>query len=127
MKSFVSSLLLFSLMLGGIFLNSRYLARLSSEMRDTAEALPPISDETSDDAFRTAQFERLTRLWQKHRDAVSLTVTMRMVEGIDDCLGALEAAIRYDSAEEFDVAREHLLRIIRDLGYYDALQLGSVL
>ena len=127
MKSFIASLLLFSLMLGGIFWNCRYLSELSRELHDAVLEIPSLESEEGDTARRIECFGQLSRLWKKHRDKVSFTVTMHMVEGIDDRLGALEAAIRYGDAREFYEVREHLLRIIDDLAFYDALQLGSIL
>lgn len=125
MRSFLISLILFALVLGGIFLNSRYLSRLSEEMYDTLEAIPAFSEEASDE-IRVAGTERLARLWEKHRKTVSFTVLTHTVEGIDDRLGALQAALRYRDAVEFDTAREHLLRIIGDLVCYETVRLGSI-
>ena len=127
MRSFLASLVLFSLMLGAIFLNSRYLLQLSREMQDAAEAIPSLSEKDAEQLMILERLDTLECIWEKNRETVALTVSQRTVEGIDDCLGTLDAAIRHGDAFEFDRTRAHLLRIINDLGYYDVIQLGSVL
>ena len=125
MKAFLLSLLLFSLMVGAIILNSRYLLSVSSELYARTEALPAITGSSVSEEAE-AMLSGLTVYWKKHRSAVSFTVQMRVIEGIDDALGALSASAEYGCATEFERAREHLLRITEDLGYYDRIGLGSL-
>lgn len=123
MKSFAVSLLLFTVMLGGILVNGRYLHTLADTLDSATEAIPTCGD---DNAKRDA-LDRVCAIWERNRTAVSLSVTVRVTEGIDDCLGKMNAALKYGEDTEFDASKEHLLRIIEDIRRYDRLQLGSIL
>ena len=126
MKTFFSSFIIFSLMIFSIVLNSRYLSSVSKQLFSLAEALPAFEEEDADGYKRDESLMELKEYWEKHREAASFTVQMRVIEGIDDALGAMSAAIRYSDPEEFERAREHFLRITEDLGYYDRVTIGSL-
>lgn len=128
MKSLVAALLLFSLMLGVLVLNTRYLSRVTNELERCTEAIPSFTKGDEEwDAIRKAGLDRLASVWETERNKVSLSVTVRVTEGIDDAIGKMQAALRHGDRTEFDASREHLLRITDDLRRYDGITLGSIL
>lgn len=128
MKSLLVSLLLFLLMLGGIFCNSRYLSHVADTLSSCIEDIPTYAESNaSNDLDREENVKRLAALWEKNRDIISLSVTVRVTEGFEDALGTLQAALEYEEPSHFDAAREHLLRIVEDLRRYDRPGFGSIL
>ena len=126
MKSFTVSLLLFSVMLGGIILNTRYLTSVADQITASIEELPDgIANETS--ASEDPAIGRLCDLWASERSTVSLSVSIRVIEGIDDGIELLTVAARHGCAADYETARMHLLRIARDIRRYEELSFGSIL
>ena len=128
MKTFISSLLIFSVMLLLIRENGDYLAKTADELRELLSGVPQYSE------LRSSQTEKETRerllllkaRWHEERDRVSLTVSVRITEGIDDCLDRMFGALDYDDGTEFDSSRAHLLRILDDLHRYEGIALGAL-
>ena len=128
MKTFISSFTIFTVMLLLIRANGKYLSDVSGELAEIARGIPTYNEIESNDSFDTSR-EMLTRfkeIWQREQERVSLTVSVRITEGIDDCLDRLFGAIDNGDGCEFDSSRAHLLRILYDLHRYEGVALGAL-
>ena len=128
MKTFLSSLLIFSLMLFLIFINGKYLAKTADDLREILCRIPEYA-EIGTEARRDEVKEQLLSLkvrWHEERERISLTVSVRITEGIDDCLDRMHGALTHHDGAEFDASRAHLLRILDDLHRYEGFALGAL-
>lgn len=128
MKTFLSSLLIFSLMLFLIFTNGKYLAKTADDLREILHRLPAYTEIVTE-AKQAAAAEQLLFLkirWGEERERISLTVSVRITEGIDDCLDRMHGALTHRDGTEFDASRAHLLRILDDLHRYEGFALGAL-
>lgn len=120
MKATLISILIFALLLTGIFCNGRYLHRVTGDLYDCLRAVPSYADsDENSDSVRATALRRFRTVWEAERLRVSLTVSLHVTEGIDDCLGRLDAALAHREKCEFDASLEHLFRIVEDLCRYD--------
>ena len=128
MKTFLTSLLIFSLMLFLIYANGKYLAGTADDLREILCRIPEYR-EIGTAARRNEVKEQLLSLkvrWHEERERISLTVSVRITEGIDDCLDRMHGALSYGDGAEFDASRAHLLRILDDLHRYEGFALGAL-
>ena len=110
MKSFFFTLLLFVLMLSAIWLNARYLDRITAEMLVTLDSLP---DGTA--AAAIPRTEKLYLQWQKARDRVSLSVCRTKIDRVDDALTALRVYFEQRKTADYLAAKEALRGCILNL------------
>ena len=127
MKALVISLLLFALMLGTLVLNAEYLSDIAEELELYTRSIPSFSENASYDPSRTEELDLLAEFWKRERKKVSLSVTVRIAEEIDEKICNMKAALTHDDKTEFDSSREHLLRIADGLRQYDRISVGSIL
>ena len=128
MKTFISSLLIFSVMLLLIRENGDYLSKTADELREILYGIPQYNDILSSHTEEESR-ERLLLLkarWHEEHERVSLTVSVRITEGIDDCLDRMCGALDHNDGAEFDSSRAHLLRILDDLHRYEGVALGAL-
>ena len=128
MKTFISSLFIFFVMLLLIRENGDYLAKTADDLREILYGVPQYSDIRSSDTEKESRDRllRLKALWHEERERVSRTVSVRITEGIDDCLDRMLGALDHGEGAEFDISRAHLLRILDDLHRYEGIAIGAL-
>ena len=128
MKTFISSLLIFSVMLLLIRENGDYLSKTADELREFLYGIPQYNEIRTSDTKEESREQLLLMKarWHEERDRVSLTVSVRITEGIDDCLDRMCGALDHDDGTEFDSSRAHLLRILDNLHRYEGVALGAL-
>jgi len=128
LKSFMSSLLLFALMLGGIVLNGRYIEQISDELSGYMTEISPYSDaDAKSDDTRKQLIEFFERSWFASRESISFSMTARITEDIDDTFELLKVSFRSGEHAEFDRAREHLLRILSKMPKHEQFRTKNIL
>ena len=108
MKAFWISILLFALLLGGIFVNARFIHRTSDTLTEYAEEL-------SESSCRAQTLEELEAFWEKRRPLISLTVGFRELDHFGEVIAQLRWAHDLGDETEFLRYRSLLLDAITEL------------
>ncbi len=108
MKSFVISALIFCLLLGVIFLNYCYVLRVCRELEEEINTLPPC--DTADEAVA-----ELIDFWEKESRKLKLSLSLRQLDKMEECLADLCYAITFDDARIFEESRFRAKAIIKDI------------
>ncbi len=115
MKSFVITLIIFSLLIAFIIFNYVFVNRYSKCLMDMTEALPDIG---ADDC--TEKIGALTEEWQKHRCFISFSTGISSLQNIDDLLDLLLIAKETGNSYEFRKAKELLINAFDDLAQFES-------
>lgn len=87
MKSFLASVILFTVMLSGIIFNSIYINNVATEIETRLDALPDIGESGCEE-----QTASLLRAWEKEVGWVSLSVSFPVFDRISEQIALLHAA-----------------------------------
>lgn len=120
MRSLISALLLFLIVLGAITLNSIFLHRSADEMLGTASVLP-YSEEQEE------QLEELESFWDKRRTLLSLSVKYDYIERMNDLLISLRAAISAGNHTEVERICLLICELCDSLSQYERISIHSLL
>lgn len=126
MKSFLIALVLFSLMLSLLCVNGRFLSKSADALISKTEEIPFYGAAAQSSSALHDTVSALECEWERVKKPISLAVTVRFIEGVDDELGRLRSALRNGDACEFDTAKEHLLRIFEGLYQYEKIAFGGI-
>ena len=115
MKSFVVTLVIFSLLIAFIIFNYVFVNRYSKCLADMTEALPDIG---ADDCIE--KIGALTEGWQKHRCFISFSAGISSLQNIDDLLDSLLVAKETGNGYEFRKAKALLINAFDDLAQFES-------
>lgn len=115
MKSFVVTLVIFSLLIAFIIFNYAFVNRYSKCLADMTEALPDIG---ADDCIE--KIGALTEEWQKHRCFISFSAGISSLQNIDDLLDSLLVAKETGNGYEFRKAKALLINAFDDLAQFES-------
>jgi len=115
MKSFVVTLIIFSLLIAFIIFNYVSMNRYSERLKDMTETLPDIG---ADDC--TEKIGALTEEWQKHRCFISFSTGISSLQNIDDLLDSLLVAKETGNGYEFGKTKALLINAFDDLAQFES-------
>ena len=125
MKGFLISLLLFSILVTGIFWNGRYLRGVGDALSDTLGRC--IVEITTDKGEPETALNSLSALWKEHRGRIGITVPVKPIREIDDALLAADTALKSGNTALFTEACARLRECFSALRRYETPSLGSIL
>ncbi len=110
MKSFVISLVLSILMVGGVVINCIYVNKVGCHIQDTAEQLPSPSDPVC-----LPMASELEEQWKKDAQWIHISVNHTIVDRIGEQASTLVACAKSGDLYGFCTARALLLDAIEDM------------
>lgn len=112
MKSFLIALLLFSVMLGGIFLCERYLSDTKEALLTSLERCIP----NADGAVSESALNALNTLWEENRERIARLLPSEQREALEHALRDLTSAVRHQNLPALDEAYEALRDLLSEFG-----------
>ena len=112
MKSFLIALLLFSVMLGGIFLCERYLSGTKEALLTSLEECIP----DADGAVSASALNALNTLWEENRERISHLLPIEQTKALEDALRDLTSAVKHQNLPMLDEAYEALRDLLSEFG-----------
>ena len=119
MKAFWISLVLFLVLLLGIFWNIHYI-------HESEESLTELVDALDDSENREERLCELELFWEKNRDIFGLSVGFREIDHFGEVLRELRWAQDYGLEAEFQKYRALLLDAIEEITRNEKLSLGNI-
>lgn len=92
MRSTLISIILFFMLLGGIFLNSMYVRDVSYEFRKYSDTLSHPTEEA---------VSSLEEYWYKHRDGLGLSISGVYLDSIEKTIVSMRSAYESGDIKEF--------------------------
>ena len=120
MKSFVSSLLIFALLLGGMILNYHYINDTCDTLAARIDALPPCGE--AEDAIAA-----LGAFWEAHKGKIELSVSGSDIEYFEESLAELTVANQEKEEADFATAKALLLEGVKRLRRLEQLDFVHLL
>ena len=119
MKAFWISLILFALLLSGIFWNAYYIHQSERTLTDLVTRL-----EASE--AREELLPELERFWEKNRDLFGLSVGFRELDQFEEILIELRWAHEIGDEAEFQRSRALLLDTIKEISRNEQISMGNI-
>ena len=98
MKTFITSLCLFALLIGAILLNCAFVRRTVTELEGALRALPECEE-------ALAAVQALEEYWSKCHNELSFSISFTEIKAMDDCIIRLRVAAEHRERYEFELAR----------------------
>ena len=108
MKSFVVSILTFCTLLCVILINYNYVLRVCEKMEQEIDALPECGEATE-------AVGHLTELWEEESRKLKLSIPLRQLDKMEECLSDLRYAVRLGDARIFEQSRSRSKAVIEDI------------
>ncbi len=122
MKSFVITLLLLLLMLGGILVNHLYINKVANSLLSGLDSMPQECNEES-----TSQARELLSYWEAHADRVDLSVSFPLVDRVGEQLNVLIACAECGDLYGYRSTLAILKDAVKDIKRLERLTVGSIL
>ena len=119
MKAFWISLILFSLLLVGIFWNAHYVRESESYLTELVVSL-------GDAEEREESMDELEEFWEKNKKLFGLSVGFRDIDRVSEIITSLRWAQDYGLEAEFQKYRTLLLDAIEEITRNEKLSLGNI-
>ena len=119
MKVFWISLVLFLLLLAGIFWNVHYIHKNEKYLTEIVTSL-------EDSEEREERLCELESFWEKHRDLFGLSVSFRELDHFGEVLVELRWAHDFGREAEFQKHRSLLLDAIEEITRNEKISLGNI-
>ncbi len=119
MRSLIISILLFSLLVGAIVVNSIYVSNLCRDISELAEALS-ISDE------RELLITNMKEKWQKHRPFLDFGIRTGEIEHMNDLMEGLYASHEAKNEPEFQKYCILISELADEFAAYEKISLRSL-
>ena len=98
MKTFITSLCLFALLIGAILFNCAFVQRTVTELEGALRALPECEEALAD-------VQALEAYWDKCHNELSFSISFSEIKAMDDCIIRLRVAAEQRERYEFELAR----------------------
>ena len=121
MKSFVITLLLLSLMLGGILVNYLYINNVANGLSIQLDALPLTGDEECASMAR-----EILSYWETHADWVDLSVSFPLVDRVGEQLNVLIACAECGDYYGYRSTLAILKDAVKDIKRLERISVGSI-
>lgn len=122
MKSFIATLVLLGMMLGGILVNCIYINNVANDMLDAAEELRFLEGEES-----VLRAIALHEYWQKRVKLVDLSVNYLLIERVNQNLSLVVTCAKAQDHFGYLSALALLIDAIEDMRRLEELSLGGIL
>ncbi len=119
MKAFWISLILFALLLAGIFWNVHYIHKSEATLTNLVESL-------EDPEGREEKLCELESFWEKHCNLFGLSVGFRELDHFGEVLTDLRWAHDYSNEAEFQKYRALLLDAIEEITRNEKISVGNI-
>ena len=119
MKVFWISLVLFLLLLAGIFWNAHY-------VRESSEHLTELAEELTEPDEREDTLSELEEFWEKNKNLFGLSVGFRELDHFGEVLVELRWAHDHSLEAEFQKYRALLLDAIEEISRTEKISVGNI-
>lgn len=118
MKSFFSSLAIFSLLLGMVIWNYIYIEETCATLTKKIEFLPTCEQSE-------AALEELICYWEKESSKIGISTSQHTIEKMNDCLSDLYYAVTNNDVHFFERTRYRAITVIKEIEDAEAMRLEN--
>ena len=118
MKSFFSSLAIFTLMLGMIIWNYIYIEETCATLNQKTEFLPACGQ-------AQAALEDLVCYWEQESTMIGISTSQHAIEKMNECLSDLCYAAANNDVQIFECARYRAITVIKEIKDAESLRLEN--
>ncbi len=126
MKTFLTALILFALIVGFVIWNTLDLQKTFQELLTLTESLPFEAEDFKKDAATKETVDKLYRLWDKKFNRIAFTSGYENCNRADEALGSLFIHYQNDNAEDFTHARLMFWDSLRRLKMLEGFYFDSI-
>lgn len=126
MKTFILSLIVFSLVIGVILLTGNIFAKRTADLSEAAKRLPDFSNPTQDKPKPSQAIESFVKKWASARKIIHFIIGHDEADKIDETLTELRIRYVMGDLPGYMAAREKLLLAIHRLSDSESLSFDSV-
>lgn len=119
MKALVISLLLLSLVLGAVVINSFYVRKVCGEVYELAEKLKS-ADECD------ALINNMKKIWSNARPFLDLSIRLNEIERMNDLIESLESSYISKNGAEFQKYRRLISELAEELISHEKISFKSI-
>lgn len=123
MKSFVGSVILFTILILAVTLNGIYILGLSERIGQYAERLERVEKEEDP----TALLEELQDLWKQNRKYLAFSIDTATLDDIEKTILSLIVAYESGDSYEFEKYRAYLGEAAREISRFERLDIETIL
>ena len=123
MKSFLGSVILFTILILAVTLNGIYILNLSERIGQYAERLERVEKEEDP----TALLEELQDLWKQNRKYLAFSIDTATLDDIEKTILSLIVAYESGDSYEFEKYRAYLGEAAREISRFERLDIETIL
>jgi hypothetical protein len=123
MKSFLGSVILFTILILAVTLNGIYILNLSERIGQYAERLERVEKEEDP----TALLEELQDLWKQNRKYLAFSIDTETLDDIEKTILSLIVAYESGDSYEFEKYRAYLGEAAREISRFERLDIETIL
>ena len=123
MKSFLGSVILFTILILAVTLNGIYILNLSERIGQYAERLERVEKEEDP----TALLEELQDLWKQNRKYLAFSIDTATLDDIEKTILSLVVAYESGDSYEFEKYRAYLGEAAREISRFERLDIETIL
>lgn len=120
MKAFIASIILLSVVIVGVWINSLYIRSTAEEMKSLALAVCEAEDGRED------SLSKLNSYWEKHKKTVCLSVSFRDVDEITEYVIRLSCAVQIGDNEDIWRCYNLLKNSLDDVARYEKIYFSTI-
>ena len=122
MKSFLGSVILFTILILAVTLNAIYILGLSERIGQYAERLERVEKEEDP----TALLEELQDLWKQNRKYLAFSIDTATLDDIEKTILSLIVAYESGDSYEFEKYRAYLGEAAREISRFERLDIETI-
>jgi hypothetical protein len=122
MKSFLGSVILFTILILAVTLNGIYILNLSERIGQYAERLERVEKEEDP----TALLEELQDLWKQNRKYLAFSIDTATLDDIEKTILSLIVAYESGDSYEFEKYRAYLGEAAREISRFERLDIETI-
>ena len=122
MKSFLGSVILFTILILAVTVNGIYILNLSERIGQYAERLERVEKEEDP----TALLEELQDLWKQNRKYLAFSIDTATLDDIEKTILSLIVAYESGDSYEFEKYRAYLGEAAREISRFERLDIETI-
>lgn len=122
MRGFIITLILFSILISIVIINSFYVNNIINDIKNEITSLKTIPCEEN-----AIIIKQIKSKWEKDSIGVSLSVSYEDIEELTDMIASLEASNSVKDYNQFKLYHELILNSIEDIGRLERFSVKNIL
>ena len=122
MKSLITSIVLFAILLTVIFLNAIYINEESLKLAAIAKKLESIDSDDFEEGFSELESE-----WESFRRLADASCQYSDLNKIDQIIGEMKSRAATNCPEDYETARQTLILLLKELPRLERINLNALI